>query len=119
MNTYGDNLILALSILVLIFAVFICFFWLDSQVWYIRGTLFIVGLTISLALGLMSKPGKNLIAFAQNSYREVNKVIWPTRKETLQITLVVFIFVLVIAIYIWACDKLIEWVIFSVILGWK
>ncbi|MDU0810845.1 MAG: preprotein translocase subunit SecE [Burkholderia sp.] len=119
MNTYGDNLILVLSLLVLIFTGFLYFFWLDSQVWYIRSTIFIVGLASSLAIGLVSVPGKNLITFVKSSYREVSKVTWPTRKETLQITLIVFIFVLVIAFYLWLSDKLIEWVIFSAILGWK
>ena len=59
------------------------------------------------------------MAFAKDSYKEVRKVVWPTRKEATQITLVVFAFVLVMAIFLWGTDKSIEWVIFSVILGWK
>ena len=55
----------------------------------------------------------------QDSYKEVRKVVWPTRKEATQTTLVVFGFVLVMAIFLWLSDKSIEWVIFSAILGWK
>ena len=66
-----------------------------------------------------SAPGKGFIAFAKDSYKEVRKVVWPTRKEALQTTLVVFGFVFVMAMFLWISDKSIEWAIFSVILGWK
>lgn len=62
---------------------------------------------------------KGFIAFAKDSYKEVRKVVWPTRKEATQTTLVVFGFVFVMAIFLWISDKSIEWAIFSVILGWK
>jgi preprotein translocase SecE subunit len=55
----------------------------------------------------------------QGFVQEVRKVVWPTRKEATQTTLVVFGFVLVMAIFLWLSDKSIEWVIFSAILGWK
>jgi preprotein translocase subunit SecE len=49
----------------------------------------------------------------------VRKVVWPSRKEAGQTTLIVFGFVVVMAIYLWCTDKTIEWLIFSVILGWR
>jgi preprotein translocase subunit SecE len=45
--------------------------------------------------------------------------VWPSRKETLQTTGVVFAFVLVMAIMLWFTDKSVEWVIFDLVLGWK
>ena len=57
---------------------------------------------------------------AQPSARaEAKKVVWPNRKEATQMTLVVFAFVVVMALFLWAADKLIEWLVFSVFLGWK
>ncbi len=68
---------------------------------------------------LFSAPGKEFIAFSRNAYIEVRKVVWPTPQETGKMTLVVFIFALVMAMYLWASDKAIEWLIFSLILRWK
>jgi preprotein translocase subunit SecE len=68
---------------------------------------------------LLSSSGKGFIVFAKEAYREVRKVVWPTRKEAAQTTLVVFGFVLLMAVYLWLSDKTIEWAIFSAILGWK
>ncbi|WP_175886797.1 preprotein translocase subunit SecE [Burkholderia sp. BCC0044] len=117
-NTSGDKLMLALGVL-LVLAGFVGFFWLANQQWYVRGAALAVGIVAGVAVGLMSAPGKSLIAFAKDSYKEVRKVVWPTRKEATQTTLVVFGFVLVMAIFLWLSDKSIEWVIFSAILGWK
>ncbi|WP_175914760.1 preprotein translocase subunit SecE [Burkholderia metallica] len=117
-NTSGDKLMLALGVL-LVLAGFVGFFWLANQQWYVRGAALAVGIIAGVAIGLMSAPGKSLIAFAKDSYKEVRKVVWPTRKEATQTTLVVFGFVLVMAIFLWLSDKSIEWVIFSAILGWK
>ncbi|MCW3699323.1 MULTISPECIES: preprotein translocase subunit SecE [Burkholderia cepacia complex] len=117
-NTSGDKLMLALGVL-LVLAGFVGFFWLANQQWYVRGAALAVGIIAGVAVGLMSAPGKSLVAFAKDSYKEVRKVVWPTRKEATQTTLVVFGFVLVMAIFLWLSDKSIEWVIFSAILGWK
>ena len=61
----------------------------------------------------------SFIAYAKDSWYEVKKVVWPTRKETTQMTLVVFGFVVIMSLFLWIADKLIEWLVFSVFLGWK
>jgi preprotein translocase subunit SecE len=55
----------------------------------------------------------------RDAYHEVRKVVWPSRKETGQATLMVFVFVLLMAIFLWMVDKLAEWGVFSLILGWR
>ena len=117
-NTSGDKLMVAAGVL-LVLAGFVGFFWLGSQEWYVRGAALAVGVIAGVAVGLLSAPGKGFIAFAKDSYKEVRKVVWPTRKEASQTTLVVFGFVLIMAVVLWICDKSIEWAIFSAILGWK
>ena len=57
-------------------------------------------LIAGVAVGLLSAPGKGFIAFAKESYKEVRKVVWPTRKEATQTTLVVFAFVLIMAMFL-------------------
>ena len=59
----------------------------------------------------MSGPGKQFHGYAQESVAETKKVVWPTRKETLQTTGVVFAFVVVMALFLWAVDSSLLWVV--------
>jgi preprotein translocase subunit SecE len=60
-----------------------------------------------------------LIAFGRDAAREVRKVVWPTRKEAIQMTGYVFAFVVVMALFLWLTDKTLEWVLYDLVLGWK
>jgi preprotein translocase subunit SecE len=73
----------------------------------------------AIAVFFTSEPGKQLIAYGQDSAREVRKVVWPTRKEAMQMTGYVFAFVFVMALFLWLTDKTLEWVMYDLILGWK
>jgi len=59
----------------------------------------------------MSQPGKQFHGYAQESVAETKKVVWPTRKETLQTTGIVFVFVVVMALFLWAVDSSLLWVV--------
>jgi preprotein translocase subunit SecE len=74
---------------------------------------------IRFAIVAISEPGRRFIGFTQASYHEVRKVIWPTRKETINMTGIVFAFVAVMGVFLWVLDKLIEWVLYVIVLGWK
>jgi len=51
--------------------------------------------------------------------RETKKVVWPAPKEAGQITAVVFVFVLTMALFLWGADKILEYVLYDLILNWK
>ena len=51
--------------------------------------------------------------------REMRKVVWPTRKETLQTTFFVFVFASLMSLFLWLVDKGLEWVLYSLLLGWR
>ena len=68
---------------------------------------------------LVSETGRRFIAFCRDSAREVKKVVWPTRKETTQMTAYVFGFVVLMALFLWMTDKTLEWVFYDLILGWR
>ncbi len=95
------------------------FYTLTSQGVFTRAASLVSGLMVGSFVALISPAGKKFIGFTKDSWREVRKVVWPTRKEAGQTTLVVFGFVLVMAIYLWLTDKTIEWAVFSLFLGWK
>ena len=79
----------------------------------------VVGLLAAAATFFVSESGKQLLAFGKDSWKEVKKVVWPTRKETLQMTAYVFGFVVVMALFLWLTDKTLGWVLYDLILGWR
>jgi preprotein translocase subunit SecE len=76
-------------------------------------------LAAAVALFFTSEPGKQLIGFGRDSAREVKKVVWPTRKEAVQMTGYVFAFVFAMALYMWLTDKTLEWLLYDLVLGWR
>jgi preprotein translocase subunit SecE len=79
----------------------------------------VAGLAIAVLLLWTSTTGRDFLGFAKESVRETKKVVWPTRKEATQITGIVFAFVLIMAIFLWGTDKILEFLLYDVILGWK
>ncbi|MDO1474845.1 preprotein translocase subunit SecE [Comamonas thiooxydans] len=95
------------------------FYLLSKQGALVQWAALIVGLVLAAGVFLISEPGKRFIGFARDAWREVKKVVWPTRKETMQMTLYVFAFVVVMALFLWFTDKTLEWVLYDLILGWR
>ncbi len=103
----------------LVIAAVATFYVLGKQDLWLRVGALLVLLIAAVALFLTSEPGKQLIAFGRDSSREVRKVVWPTRKEATQMTLYVFAFVVVMALFLWLTDKTLDWVLYDLVLGWK
>ena len=114
-----DKLKLGLAVLVIIAGI-VGFSVLESKLPMVaRIAIFIGSLALAAFIGWMSEPGRRTIAFAHESYNEVKRVVWPTRKETLQMTGIVFAFVAIMGLFLWVLDKLVGWLLFGVLLGWK
>ncbi len=114
----ADKAKLAASAALVVGAV-IVFYLLGRQDLWLRVVVLLVLLVMALASFFTSEPGKQLIAYGKDSIREVKKVVWPTRKEALQMTGYVFAFVVVMAIFLWVTDKTLEWLLYDLVLGWK
>jgi preprotein translocase subunit SecE len=95
------------------------YYLLAAQSIVLRVLAIVAGIAAGVAVAWMSVPGQEFIAFAREALVEVKKVVWPTRKETVQTTAAVFAFVVVMAAYLWLSDKTLEWVLYDLILGWK
>jgi preprotein translocase subunit SecE len=114
-----DKLKLGLAVLVIIAGI-VGFSVLESKLPTVaRVAIFVGSLVLAALIAWMSEPGRRTIAFAHESYNEVKRVVWPTRKETLQMTGIVFAFVAIMGLFLWVLDKLVQWLLFSVLLGWK
>ncbi len=78
-----------------------------------------VGLLIGFFLVLKSLPGQQFVGFFRDAIHEMRRVVWPTKKETFQTVLIVFVFVLLVSIFLWMADKSFEWILYDIVLGWK
>ena len=114
----ADKAKLAAAALLVVGAV-VAFYLLGTQDLWLRVVALILLILAGVVVFFTSEPGKELIAFGRDSVREVKKVVWPTRKEALQMTGYVFAFVVVMALFLWLTDKTLEWALYDLILGWK
>jgi preprotein translocase subunit SecE len=95
------------------------FYLLAKQGQVVQWGALVLGLAAAVAVFLLSEPGKQFVAFGRDSWREVRKVVWPARREAIQMTAYVFGFVVIMALFLWFTDKTLEWVFYDLILGWK
>ena len=117
-STTADKAKLGLAV-ALVLASLVAFYLLSKQGQLAQWGALIAGLIAAVVVFLTSEVGKQFVAFGRDSWREVKKVVWPTRKEAIQMTAYVFAFVVVMALFLWMTDKALEWVFYDLILGWK
>ena len=110
------RLVVAVSLVVAAVAVF---YVLGKQDLWLRVVALLVVMAAAIGVFFTSESGKELIAYGRDSAREVRKVVWPTRKEAMQMTGYVFAFVFVMALFLWLTDKTLEWVFYDLLLGRK
>ena len=95
------------------------FYLLGQQPMILRVLSVLAGLGAGIAVAWFTEPGRRFFDFSREAVVETKKVVWPSRKETMQTTGIVFAFVLVMALVLWMTDKGLEWVLYDLVLGWK
>jgi preprotein translocase subunit SecE len=104
---------------VLLLAGLVAFYLLGKQGALVQWAGLLVGLAAAVLVFFSAEAGRQLLAFGRDAWREVGKVVWPARKEAVQMTAYVFGFVVLMALFLWLTDKTLEWVFYDLILGWK
>jgi preprotein translocase subunit SecE len=117
-STAADKAKLGVAVALVVGAI-AAFYLLGQKDLWMRVLALLVLLAAAAGAFFASESGRQLIAFGRDSSREVRKVVWPTRKEAIQMTGYVFAFVVVMALFLWLTDKTLEWVFYDLILGWK
>ena len=107
------------SALVLVVAAVVAFYALSAQGGLVQLAALLGCLLLAVVVFFSSMHGRQLVGFCRDAWREVQKVVWPARKEAMQMTAYVFGFVFLMALFLWLTDKTIEWVFYDLILGWK
>jgi preprotein translocase subunit SecE len=88
---------------------------LFAYYWYLEWSqplrvLMVLGGTIAgVGIAMTSTQGRRLWAFIQGSRIEIRKVVWPTKQETTQTAIAVFIFTLILALFFWGLDSFLLW----------
>lgn len=120
-ETVGNRMdtLLVVAAVAAVIAGVLGFSFLSEQTLLVRVGILVAGLVASLVLAWFSLPGKQFLAFSRESMDEARLVVWPSRKETLQTTAVVFGFVVLMALFLFLVDKTVEWVLYDLLLRWK
>jgi preprotein translocase subunit SecE len=105
-----DKLKIAVALL-LVVAGLAGFYYFSESAAIFRVSSVLAGLALGFVMFGMSEPGKQFYVYAQESVAETKKVVWPTRKETLQATAIVFAFVIVMALFLWLVDSGLLWIV--------
>jgi preprotein translocase subunit SecE len=112
------NALVGLAIVAVLAGVF-GFSFLTEQPMLNRVGILLGGIVAGFVIAWFSPLGKRFLAFARESYDETRRVVWPTRKETVNMTGVVFALVVVMALFLFIVDKLLEWGLYDLLLGWR
>jgi preprotein translocase subunit SecE len=89
---------------------FVAFYWMGDRALVLRLAALLGALAVAVVILWFTQPGQTFLAFARESWDEAKRVVWPTRKETLQTTGVVFAFVFLMAFFLWMVDTGLLWV---------
>ena len=114
----SDKIKVSIAVLCVICGV-VSYYLLSSSATVLRLVALMGGIVAGGAVAWFSAPGQQFFAFGRESVAETKKVVWPSRKESLQTTGVVFAFVVVMAVFLWVSDKTLEVLLYDLILGWK
>ena len=114
----ADKIKFALALVILAAGV-AGFYLLSEQAMILRVLAVLAGVALAAVVAWKTEPGQRFFTFANEAVIEAKKVVWPTRKEAVQMTGYVFAFVFVMALFMWLTDKTLEWVLYDLLLGWR
>ena len=105
-----DKAKIALAVLCVVLGVW-GYYYFSETAQVLRVLMVMGGLIAAGAVAWLSAPGKDFFVFAQEAWTEAGRVSWPTRKETMQTTMIVFAFVVVMALFLFAVDTTLAWIV--------
>ena len=106
----ADKIKIAVAVALLLAGIAGFYYW-DQSPMIARVGAVLGGTVAAVIMFWTSAPGKEFFAFAQESIEETKRVVWPTRKETLQTTGIVFAFVFVMSLFLWLIDAGLLWAV--------
>jgi preprotein translocase subunit SecE len=87
------------------------FYYLAASPLVVRLAVLLIAVALGGVVGWTSEPGKRFFTYTQDAIAETKKVVWPSRKETVQTTGIVVAFVIVMALFLWVVDASLVWLV--------
>jgi preprotein translocase subunit SecE len=106
----AERIKIAVAALVVVGGLFAFYALVDKQPTVVRLAILLGAFAVAAVVMYFTDAGRTFAAFARESLEEAKRVVWPSRKETLQTTGVVFLFVFVAAIFLWMVDAGLLWI---------
>jgi len=106
----AERIKIVVAALIAIGGLFAFYALVDNQPAVVRLLILLAAFGAGAGVMWFTEAGRTFVAFARESWEEAKRVVWPTRKETLQTTGVVFAFVFVMALFLWLVDYGLLWV---------
>ena len=103
-----DSIKLVLAVLITVAGI-AGFYYFGNESLLLRVVSLLIAMAVAVALVMMTAMGQDFWGFVQGSQVELRKIIWPTKKETMQTTLIVMVMVLFVGILLWMFDGLLLW----------
>ncbi|HEC86143.1 MAG: preprotein translocase subunit SecE [Candidatus Parabeggiatoa sp. nov. 2] len=100
-----------LLVVLLLGAGIISFYYFDEYSLLLRVISLLVVVFLVAFIASTTEKGRTTLDFLQQSHLEVRRVVWPTRQETAQMTGVVLLLVLLVALIIWGLDSILGWIV--------
>lgn len=112
-TTYSNKLdtLKWLLVVLLVSAGIISFYYFDEHSLLLRVISLLIIVFIATLIAKTTSKGRTTLEFLQQSHLEIRRVVWPTRQETMQMTGVVLLLVLLVALIIWGLDSILFWII--------
>jgi preprotein translocase subunit SecE len=106
--TILDTILLLLSVVILVGSIY-AYYYFSSENALLRTAGVMIAFVIAVWVALQSAQGRTLWAFIQSSRSELRRVVWPTREEALQTTLIVIVFAIIMGTFFWLLDIVLLW----------
>jgi preprotein translocase subunit SecE len=105
-----DKIKIGLAVACVVAGIWAYYYFAETAV-VLRVLMVMGGLIAAAGVAWLSAPGKEFFAFAQEAWQEAGRVSWPTRKETMQTTGIVFVFVVIMALFLFSVDTTLAWIV--------
>ncbi|MGZ8257322.1 MAG: preprotein translocase subunit SecE [Gallionella sp.] len=99
----ADKIKLLVAFLLVVLGV-VAYYYLHESAAVVRVLMVLLAIAMSVGVVMTTLLGKRFFAFTQDSVAEAKRVVWPTRKETVQTTGVVILFAIIMALFLWVVD---------------
>ena len=108
-TSFVDTIKLLLAAAALVGGLFAYYYYVNDLPLAVRVLMVLAGTGVGIGIAMTSAQGRRLWQFIQGARVEWRKIVWPTRQETTQTAIAVFVFTLVMALFFWGLDSALLW----------